>query len=33
VPFSTPGTPRSDLRLERQSAFPDGTLHNVYALA
>jgi dihydrofolate reductase len=33
VPFSPPGTPQSRLRLERQSAFPDGTLHNVYTFA
>jgi dihydrofolate reductase len=33
VPFSLPGTPQSRLRLERQSAFPDGTLHTVYSAA
>jgi dihydrofolate reductase len=33
VPFSLPGAPQSRLRLERQRAFPDGTLHNVYAPA
>jgi dihydrofolate reductase len=33
VPFSPPGTPQSRLRLERQSAFPDGTLRKVYAFA
>jgi dihydrofolate reductase len=33
VPFSLPGASQSRLRLERQRAFPDGTLHNVYTLA
>jgi hypothetical protein len=28
-----PGMPQSRLPLERQSAFPDGTVHNVYTPA
>jgi dihydrofolate reductase len=33
VPFPPAGTRQSRLRLERQSAFPDGTLHIVYTFA
>jgi dihydrofolate reductase len=33
VPFSPPGTPQRSLRLEQQRAFPDGTVHHVYAIA
>jgi dihydrofolate reductase len=32
LPFSLPGTPRRQMRLEQHRAFPDGTLHHVYTI-